>query len=256
MELRSTLCQLSLRWEDRHANTRHIDDLLQRSGPDTDLILLPELFSTGFTMSVDALAESMEGTTVSWMRDAAARYEALVAGSVIIRESEKTYNRMVVAGSNGPVAVYDKRHLFRMGEENEHYSMGARRVVFGTGEWRVCPLVCYDLRFPVWSRNRNEYDLLVYVANWPAVRHEVWKTLLKARAVENSCYVIGVNRVGTDGRSIAYDGGSMVVDFKGRIVSELGNGEEIRTVSLDLETLRAFRRKFPVLLDADDYEVI
>ena len=256
MELKATLCQLSPRWEDRHANMQRIDHLLHRSAPDTDLILLPELFSTGFTMAVGSLAETMEEGTVAWMRDVAVRHEAVVAGSIIIRESGKTYNRLVVMGPDGPIAVYDKRHLFRMGKENEHYSMGSERPVVKLGEWRICPLVCYDLRFPVWSRNRNEYDLLIYVANWPAARRDVWTTLLKARAIENSSYVIGVNRVGSDGSGITHEGGSVLVDFKGRVVEELGCEEELRTVSMNLERLGEFRRKFPVHLDADDFRVL
>jgi omega-amidase len=256
MDLRVTLCQLNVIWENVPANLERIEGLLERHGKETDLVLLPELFSTGFTMNVTALAEPMDGRTVGWMKTMAGAMNAVIAASIIIREDDKFYNRLITAGPDGSTSFYDKRHLFRMSGENDHYSRGGDQLIITRNRWRICPLICYDLRFPVWSRNRNrnEYDVLIYLANWPQQRMDVWDTLLKARAIENHSYVIGINRVGTDGMDIGYRGQSMLVDFKGQVIEVIeGPEEELRTLSLEWEALQEFRKKFPVHLDADDF---
>ena len=256
MNLRVTLCQLSLIWENIPANLDRIRELLFKRDQDTDIILLPELFSTGFTMSVSSMAETMDGRTISWMKDVARSRKAILAGSIIIRENGDFYNRLVAMRQDGSSTFYNKRHLFRMSGENEHYSQGSRKMIITAGDWRLCPLICYDLRFPVWSRNRNEYDVLIYIANWPQQRRDVWRTLLMARAIENNSYVIGINRVGSDGMGIGYQGETMLVNFMGQVIEEFSDSsEEIRTLSLDLESLQEFRRKFPVHLDADDFKI-
>jgi len=257
MNLQVTLCQLSLVWENIPANLERIGELISEHDQESDIILLPELFSTGFTMSVTKMAETMNGRTILWMKELAESRKALIAGSIIIREDDEFYNRLIAMRQDGSSTVYDKRHLFRMSGENEHYSQGNRKMLITEGKWRLCPLICYDLRFPVWSRNRNEYDVLIYIANWPQQRREVWRTLLMARAIENHSYVIGINRVGTDGMGIDYQGETMLVNFKGQVVEECSDSkEEIKTISLDWESLQEFRRKFPVHLDADDYTII
>ncbi|HDR90334.1 MAG TPA: amidohydrolase [Bacteroidetes bacterium] len=252
--LKISIVQAGLFWEAPEKNREHFSRVCQRLAGKTHLILLPEMFTTGFSMEPARLAETINGTTVKWMQKTAEKTGAAITGSLIIRENGNYFNRLVWASPGERIAVYDKRHLFRMGEEHRHYSAGKERLVVSYREWRICPLICYDLRFPVWSRNRGEYDLLLYVANWPAPRREVWLTLLKARALENQCVVAGVNRTGKDGRGIEYSGDSMVVDARGKILSHLTEKENrAETVSLSIDELREFRKKFPVLSDADDY---
>ena len=257
MDIRVTLCQLSVIWENIPSNLERIEVLLDNHGEEADLILLPELFSTGFTMNVTAMAETMDGRTVAWMKKMARAKKAIIAGSIIIREQSRFYNRLITARPDGSTGFYDKRHLFRMSGENEHYSPGNKKMIVPLDRWRLCPMICYDLRFPVWSRNRNDYDVLIYLANWPRQRMDVWDTLLKARAIENHSYVIGINRVGTDGMDIGYQGRSMLVDFRGQVMDVIeGPGEELRTHRLEWEALQEFRKKFPVHMDADDFTII
>jgi predicted amidohydrolase len=189
------------------------------------------------------------------MREEAAALGCVIAGSLIVRDGGRCYNRLVWARPDGSLEHYDKRHLFRLAGEQEHYAAGARRLVVSLKGWRVCPMICYDLRFPVWSRSRGDYDLLLYVANWPQRRALAWSTLLRARAIENQSYVVGVNRIGKDGNGTAYAGDSVAVDFLGQPLSSEGGGDRVETAVLDLESLRAYRESFPAHLDADRFEL-
>ncbi len=253
---RVTLVQADLRWEDPEANKRHIERLTDGVKDRTDLILLPEMFTTGFTMAPESFAEAPDGATPAYMRALALRHDAAVAGSFIVGEEGRYYNTFLFVPPRGGIVRYDKRHLFRMGEEHRHYTAGRRQVTLLWRGVRIKPFVCYDLRFPVWIRSRADADLLLFVANWPAPRRHVWKTLLTARALENQAYVAGVNRVGSDGRHIAYSGDSRVISPRGEVLGEMPEKEEgIITVALDMEALEQFREKFPVHLDADDFEI-
>jgi predicted amidohydrolase len=253
MELKVTLVQTDLVWENKNANLDHISRMLEEPGT-TDLILLPEMFSTGFSMDAGKLAESMDGKTVAWMAGKASKLGAVVAGSLIIRENGHFYNRFVWARPDGEHQWYDKRHLFSMGGENRHYTSGNKRVTVEWRGWKIRLMICYDLRFPVWSYNQDDYDLLVYTANWPAARQQVWKKLLVARAIENQCHCAAVNRVGTDGSGLSYNGDSGMISPRGEAVW-LGDAGTIRTFSISLTELHAFRNKFPVLRDRDVFNI-
>ncbi|HQR23957.1 MAG TPA: amidohydrolase [Steroidobacteraceae bacterium] len=253
--LRVTLVQADLAWRDPEANRHRLAAHFRGLAGHTDLVVLPEMFSTGFSMDAAALAEPMDGPTVGWMREEAAAVGCVITGSLIVRDGDRHVNRLVWARPDGSLEHYDKRHLFRMAGEHEHYRPGDRRIVVNVKGWKVCPLVCYDLRFPVWSRNRGDYDLLLYVANWPARRAHAWSALLRARAIENLCYVAGVNRIGRDGNGVAYAGDSVVLDFLGQPVSSEGAGDRVETAVLDLQSLRAWRESFPAHLDADGFEL-
>lgn len=253
--LNITLAQADLHWHDPPANRRMFAELAAGVAASTDLIVLPEMFTTGFTMEAEQVAEDMDGDTVRWMAELARELNVTLTGSLVIREPEGYFNRLIWMPPDGQAAHYDKRHLFRMADEQDHYAQGHERRIFRLGDWRVCPLVCYDLRFPVWSRGVDEFDLLLYVANWPAARRSAWQTLLPARAVENLCYSAGVNRVGTDGRGVAYVGGSGAWDYLGRAVTECGDETGAVTVELDGAALTRYREKFPAHLDADRFEL-
>lgn len=252
-DLKVTLVQTDLIWEDKSANLAKIEGMLGKT-LQTDLIVLPEMFTTGFTMKVEALAETMEGATMTWMKELSGSRGSAITGSLIVSEGGKFFNRMVWVTPDTKVQWYDKHHLFTMGEENLWYTPGNERVTVVYNGWKIRLLICYDLRFPVWSRNHDDYDLLLYPANWPAARHAVWKNLLTARALENQCYCLGVNRVGHDGMGIDYAGDSGCVDARGEAVW-LGNIETTRTVALSLNNLYAFREKFPILKDRDKFEI-
>ena len=225
----------------------------------TDLILLPEMFTTGFTMDAHAVAEPMNLTTFRWLKQMAAQTGAVVTGSYVVQDKGKYFNRLIWMQPDGQFDTYDKRHLFRMAGEDSIYTAGTKRIIKEWKGWRICPLICYDLRFPVWSRNTSgqsnefSYDLLLYVANWPAARRNAWNTLLQARAIENLSYVIGVNRTGTDGNGHPYTGDSAVIDFKGDVLCRHSDTEIIHQQTLSLDELRAFREKFPANLDADAF---
>ena len=251
--LRVTMIQADLAWQDPASNRRNLAAHFRGLAGHTDLIVLPEMFTTGFSMEARSLAETMAGATVGWLREEAAAVGCAITGSLIVEDGGQHYNRLVWATPDGGFAHYDKRHLFRMAREQEHYAAGNQRLVVGLRGWRVCPLVCYDLRFPVWSRNRDDYDLLLYVANWPARRSLAWKALLRARAIENLSYVVGVNRIGKDGNGASYAGESAAIDFLGQAVAGDRGGEFVETVVLDRESLLAFRASFPAHLDADDF---
>ena len=256
--LRLTLVQFDTVWHDPAANRERIAMMLAGEAGRTDLVILPETFTTGFSNEAIATAERMDGPTVDWMCTQARRLGAAVTGSLQIREGEQVFNRLCFVTPDGAVAHYDKRHLFRMAGEQERYAAGSARLVVTWRGWRICPLVCYDLRFPVFARNHRDpargdealdYDLLLYVANWPAARHQAWATLLPARAIENLCYVAGVNRVGTDGNGIAYAGGSVVHDVVGEPGVQGGGEASVLRATLSLHQVREHRRRFPTYLD-------
>ncbi len=257
-----TLVQTDLHWQDPVANRAMLEEKLFTLPEPTDLIVLPEMFTTGFTMDAHAVAEPMNLTTFKWLKQMAEQTNAVVTGSYVVQESGTFYNRLIWMEPDGQFAQYDKRHLFRMAGEDKTYSAGTSRLVREWRGWRICPLVCYDLRFPVWSRNKQiapnqlDYDLLLYVANWPAVRQAPWDTLLQARAIENLSYVAGVNRVGEDGnRDVGpgnpHRGGSALIDFKGEVLFRQYDTETVHQQTLSLGELQAFRAKFPAYLDAD-----
>ncbi|MFZ1687517.1 MAG: amidohydrolase [Flavobacteriales bacterium] len=256
-DLRVTLVQSMLHWEDAPANHAMFAGKLAALKGTTDLIVLPEMFTTGFSMRSADLAGSMEGATVEWMQEQAANTGAALYGSAIITANGKFFNRGLFVRPSGEVTPYDKRHLFRMAEEVEHYSAGTERVVVELNGWRILLQVCYDLRFPVFSRNRGDYDAILYVANWPEVRRYPWSQLLIARAIENQCYVIGVNRVGMDGKGLHYSGDSVVIDPKGQVIAACDPSQErVTTCSLDRKALEDFREKFPAGKDADDFRLL
>jgi len=251
-----TIVQTDTRWEDVDANISNISEMLGKHNRKTDMILLPEMFSTGFTMNAPEFAEDQSGRTIAWMLQVAAEYNSILAGSIIFNEEDQYLNRYIAAFPDGSLRYYDKKHLFTIGAEGKHYSPGQFRMVYGFRGITCCPLICYDLRFPVWSRNRERYDLLTYVANWPASRQEAWKALLKARAIENQCYVVGVNRVGNDGLGLHYAGESIVAGPEGEILFKADDKEKVETIELDIDHLRGVRTKFPFLDDADHFELL
>jgi len=257
-DLTISLLQTELHWQDPAANRAHFDgliDAIDRAADTPHLVMLPEVFTSGFSMDGPPLAETMDGESVAWMKLVAQDYGVTVCGSLIIEDAGRYFNRLVWAPPDGDVRWYDKRHLFRMAGEHERYSAGAERRIFKLCDWRVCPLVCYDLRFPVWSRGIDEFDLLLYVANWPAPRRSAWRTLLPARAVENLCYCAGLNRIGIDGRDLRYSGDSGVFDFLGDTLVDCGDEDRTATVTLDGARLERFRSKFPAHLDADKFSI-
>lgn len=252
---RITVCQVQpdLVWEDIDANLSLMEELLAEIQAETDLIILPETFSTGFTMQSTRFAEASSGKAVNWMVKTAVEHQAYVTGSVITRENDHIYNRLYWISPSGVEGHYDKRHLFRMGREDENFAPGKSREVFRVGSFRFLPQICYDLRFPVFSRNRGDYDVLFYVANWPATRQLVWETLTRARAIENQSYVLAVNRVGADGMGVDHAGGTCAIDALGNQIEKADNQPGIQHVILDLHKLRDFREKFPVWKDADQF---
>lgn len=261
--LRISLVQGATLWHDPAGNREYYGDLISSLGGLTDLVVLPETFTSGFSNDAIDDAETMDGETVTWMREQAAALDAAVTGSVQIRDGDGVFNRMFFATPDGELQSYDKRHLFRYAGEHKRYAPGRDRLTVEWKGWRICPLVCYDLRFPVFSRNRfdveregaPDYDLALYVANWPAARAHAWKTLLRARAIENLCYVAGVNRVGTDGNDLSYSGDSAVIDYLGDAVNECTDRELVTTTTLLGAELLAHREHFPAMLDADKYTI-
>jgi predicted amidohydrolase len=260
-ELNITLIQSNLYWEDVNQNLSQFDDMLNQLQSQTDLIILPEMFNTGFSMSPIDIAESMDGPTIEWMRQKATKLNCAITGSLAVLENGMYYNRLIWMHPDGTYSFYNKRHLFRMGNEQHHFVQGEERLIVEFQGWKICPLVCYDLRFPVWSRNQYsesgyEYDLLIYVANWPASRAAVYKNLLVARAIENLCYVAGVNRIGTDGNGIVHQGDSTVIDFKGNHLCILPVQHSAPfTVQINRTNLENFRKKFQVGPDWDHFEI-
>lgn len=221
----------------------------------TDLVILPEMFSTGFTMRSQELAEPMDGPTLAWMQQQARTLNACICGSVIIKDRRAFYNRMIWMRPDGAFSTYDKRHLFALAEEDQFFSPGQEHLLVDLKGWTIAPLICYDLRFPVWSRNTGNTDILIYVANWPQKRSHAWRTLLAARAIENQCYTIGVNRIGQDGKEISYIGDSMIVDYAGNLLHHAAHLENVATYTLDYGLQEAFRARFPFLKDADRFTI-
>lgn len=252
-ELKLSLVQLNLVWENKKANLKKIEKMIGQDSEKGKIILLPEMFSTGFSMNPDGLAEPMNGDTVLWMRELASKMDSLLAGSLIISENGKYFNRFIAMSSEGVVAQYDKRHLFRMAHEESVYTPGSSRVVFNWKGWRILPQICYDIRFPVWIRNQDDYDLSLFVANWPSPRRDVWRNLLVARALENQSFVAGVNRIGMDNKGIYHSGDSKVIDPKGSDVIDCSDHECMSTVSLNLDDVSTFRDKFPAFKDRDNF---
>lgn len=260
-DLNIRIIQADTVWHDPQANRDYYTALLAGLAPDADIIVLPETFTSGFSNEALAQAETMDGPTVAWLRAQSEALNAVITGSVQIREGDLVYNRMLWAAPDRSLAHYDKRHLFRMAGEHERYAAGRDKIIVEYKGWRICPLVCYDLRFPVFSRNRfghghpegYDYDLLIYVANWPSPRHFAWQTLLKARAIENLSYVVGVNRTGGDGNGLHYLGGSTVLDFLGQTVVESGDTPQAQSARISYAELTAFRQRFPAHLDADTF---
>ncbi len=250
--LKITMVQAKLAWEDPVANRDYFNRALASLDGSTDLVILPEMFSTGFTMAGNDVAETMDGASVAWLKKKAAALKAHLTGSLVIREDGKVYNRLVWTTPDGELSCYDKRHLFRMSGEHKVYGAGRKHLTVSIGSWRICPFICYDLRFPVWTRNfGNCYDVAIFVANWPAARAAHWRALLMARAIENQAYVIGVNRVGRDGNGHAYTGDTMALDFQGKILFDAHDRELAHTVSLEADALETYRRDFPAWRDAD-----
>jgi predicted amidohydrolase len=255
--LNITLFQFDPVWENSDSNILKLNKCLKSITEQTDLLILPEMFLTGFSMNAHEIAQNTDGEGVKWLSSFAKTKQITVAGSLPIKDNQLYYNRLLVATPDDKIQWYDKRHMFRMGKEHQTYTAGNNVLVFNIKGWNIMPLVCYDLRFPVWSRNVNQkYDILVYVSNWPEARREAFLTLLKARAIENQCYVIGINRVGTDGQGVSYAGDSVIIDFKGNYMFEpADNKEQIINCSISLNKLTEFRKKFPVWLDADAFEI-
>ena len=278
-DLSVSIIQTNLFWENSTANLANLEEKIAQISLPTDLIILPEMFTTGFTMNAKMVAEPMNFTTFKWMKQQAKRTQSVITGSFIVKEGDQFFNRLIWMRPDGSYETYDKRHLFRMGEEDKTFTAGTKQLIVELKGWRICPLICYDLRFPVWSRNYKEegqkrekrkekseksyiesssllnYDLLIYVANWPSVRSQVWDILLQARAIENQSYCIGVNRVGEDGMGLEYAGNSAVIDFKGNQLFYQKKSEVIVNQILSKKELENFRAKFPAYLDADEFEI-
>ncbi|MET0636328.1 MAG: amidohydrolase [Chitinophagaceae bacterium] len=258
--LNITLIQSELAWEDRTTNLSRFEEKIRGLGPGAEVVVLPEMFSTGFSMQPGRLAETMDGETVGWMKRVSAENRIILTGSVIIKENDQYFNRLLWVLPDGQLGIYDKKHLFAYAGEDQFYTAGNKRLIASVKGWKINLQVCYDLRFPVWARQQMleepEYDVLIYVANWPQKRNTAWKTLLRARAIENQCYVVGVNRVGVDGNGIDHSGDSMVIDPLGEILYESEGVESIVTITLQKETLLAIREKLPFLGDSDHFLLV
>jgi predicted amidohydrolase len=258
--LHCTLLQADLIWENKQANLQKLESMIAGIVGAKELVILPEMFNTGFSLRPELLGETMEGPSVSWMKQMAQQYRIILAGSLMITESGKHYNRLIWMQPDGRYAQYDKRHLFAYAGENEHFTAGDHRLITQANGFKILWQVCYDLRFPVWARQQSsetlEYDVLVYVANWPERRSHAWKSLLIARAIENQCYVIGVNRVGEDGNGIAHSGDSMVVDPLGQVLLQLSNREGVETAVISKQELEQARSLFPFWKDADSFTIL
>jgi omega-amidase len=255
--MKATIVQCGLKWEDKSANLAHISSLLDAAAPGSGVVVLPEMFTTGFTMNPAPLAEGMDGPTVMWMKERSSAGGYALCGSVIIGDEGRFYNRLIFVTPSGEVTFYDKRHLHSMSGEQTVYSRGNKRVVVTYREFSFNLQVCYDLRFPVWSRNRGDTDVLVYSSNWPSVRSNVWKALLVARAIENQCYVIGVNRVGENPDGTTYVGDSAIIGPKGEMLASLEPGAEgVVSSLLSMESLEKYRTDMPIWRDADAFSIL
>ena len=251
-DLTITLVQTELAWEDIDTNLERLNDTIDGIRTPGDVIVLPEMFSTGFSMHPQGLAEKMNGRSVNWLRNKAARIQKTITGSLMVEEEGRYFNRLVWVGPDGEMVTYDKKHLFRYAGEEKVYTAGRRQVTISIKGWRVRPFICYDLRFPIWTRNIDKaYDLAIFVANWPARRAMAWRTLLRARAIENQAYVAGVNRVGMDGNGFAYSGHSALIDPTGQVLFEQEQTSCAPTLKLEYKVLAEYRAQFPAWMDAD-----
>jgi predicted amidohydrolase len=252
-----TLIQTNLFWENKKANLKMLQEKIEAIKEKTEIVILPEMFTTGFSMRPELLAETIDGETMKWMQRVAAENKIILTGSVIIEENGKFFNRLIWMLPNGEYGVYDKRHLFAYANEHAHYSSGNKKLIASVKGWKINLQICYDLRFPVWARqdfqSENKYDLLINVANWPAKRSVAWQTLLRARAIENQCFVVGVNRTGEDGNRIYYNGNSTIIDPLGEIIYEKNKGEDVFTYTLQKEKITEIRNQFPFWQDADSF---
>ncbi len=260
-ELKITTIQTNLFWEDKKANLQMLETKIESIAEKTEIMVLPEMFSTGFSMKPELLAETMDGETMQWMKRISAERKIILTGSIIIKEENNFYNRLIWMLPTGEYGAYDKRHLFAFAKEDEHYTVGSKRLIASVKGWKINLQVCYDLRFPVWARQQSqpgkpEYDVLIYVANWPERRSHAWKTLLQARAIENQCYVVGVNRMGNDGNNIYHSGDSMVIDPMGEILYTKNGEEDIFTSKLNKDHLNSIRNKFPFWKDGDGFMIV
>jgi omega-amidase len=253
-----TTIQTNLQWENKTANLQLLKEKINSINEKTEIIVLPEMFTTGFTMQPQMFAETMDGETIEWMREIATINKVIITGSIIIKENDAYYNRLIWMLPNGELGYYDKRHLFAYGEEDKHYTPGKKRLIASVKGWKINLQVCYDLRFPVWARQQSEaeYDVLIYVANWPERRIRAWKTLLCARAIENQCYVVGVNRIGNDGNNIYHSGDSLIIDPLGEVLYHMTDVEDIFTITLEKEKLNEIRTRFPFGKDSDQFTIL
>lgn len=256
-----TTIQTNLIWEDKAANLYALEQKINSIQNPTEIVVLPEMFSTGFSMQPSLFAETMEGETLNWMKKVSIQNKIILTGSIIIEEEGKYYNRLIWMLPNGECGYYDKRHLFAFGQEDKFYNAGNKRLIAQVKGFKINLQVCYDLRFPVWARQQNksggmEYDVLIYIANWPEKRSHAWKTLLCARAIENQCYVVGVNRVGTDGNNIYHSGNSLVIDPLGQVLYHMPDDEDVNTVTISKDYLNEVREKFPFWKDGDEFSLV
>lgn len=256
MILTVAIIQYDIVWENVEANKIYLESIFNKLDDSVDIVILPEMFLTGFSMNVAKTSMEIDGEEINWIKAWSKKKNVVILGSLAIKNNDKVYNSALFVEPDGLIHQYNKRHLFRMGEENKSFTQGVERIVVNYKGIRILPLICYDLRFPVWSRNQNDYDLLIYMANWPASRQQVWDILLPARAIENQSYTIGVNRVG-DGDGLLYIGGSKVVDYKGNIVADIQSQmQKVEVIQLDFNNQGIFRKKFPSFLDSDEFSII
>ncbi len=253
--LRVSFIQTALQWESPEENRSHFEALTEQLNGKTDLVILPEMYTSGFTMNPNKVAEPMDGPSVRWMKTTAKRLNAALTGSLVIAEAGHFFNRLIWVNPDGTTSHYDKRHLFTLAGEHKHYQPGRQRLVHEYRGWKICPLICYDLRFPVWARNDVDYDLLLFVANWPSPRVHHWDQLLIARAIENQCFVVGVNRIGEDGKGHPHCGHSAIIDYNGTTLVKIHDQEAVFTALLSKEDLLKYRQKFAFLPDKDDFEI-
>ena len=253
-ELRLSTIQSNLIWEDIDANLAHFTPKLQALKGQTDIVILPEMFTTGFTNNRTDLAEGPNGKTFQWLYQQSLAIEAVIAGSYIVKEENKYYNRLIWMQPNGKYGVYNKRYLFTKAKEDDYYERGTKRVMVEWKGWKICPLICYDLRFPMWARNNVGYDLLIYTASWPTTRANHWKALLQARAIENQVYTVGVNRVGRDGNDFVYSGDTSVIDYSGKVLYQTADVEDVFTITFNQEDQENYRTRLAYLKDQDGYE--
>lgn len=254
-DLKVALVQSDIKWHDIHYNIRMFERKLLDFTTEADLVLLPEMFTTGFTMDAGEFAETMNGKTIEWMLSIAAEINAVITGSIIIKEADKYFNRLIWARPDGTLDYYDKRHLFSMAGEEKVYTPGNKKLIVELNGWKICPMICYDLRFPAWVRNQENYDLSVFVASWPEKRISHWRKLIQARSIENQCYTIGVNRIGSDNNEINYNGSSMIIDPMGEIKIEMILSNSVVVKTLYYDEITRIRRYMPFLKDQDNYAI-